>query len=80
MVVCCFMKIRIPRTKREIEMMTAKREMRKGKKAAIHRPSVFNDAERGRHHTHLPHLHFTFNPKRKGNSGPNPVLFVESPA
>lgn len=28
-VVCCFMKIRIPRTKREIELMAAKRRLRK---------------------------------------------------
>uniref|UniRef100_A0A914WKD0 Transmembrane inner ear n=1 Tax=Plectus sambesii TaxID=2011161 RepID=A0A914WKD0_9BILA len=27
--VCCFMKIRIPRTKREIELMSAKRRLRK---------------------------------------------------
>uniref|UniRef100_A0A8R1TXU6 Uncharacterized protein n=1 Tax=Onchocerca volvulus TaxID=6282 RepID=A0A8R1TXU6_ONCVO len=37
-IVCCFMRIRIPRTKRQIDLIAARRKMRKSNLSAEHPP------------------------------------------
>ncbi|KAL4003659.1 hypothetical protein ACH3XW_8520 [Acanthocheilonema viteae] len=54
-IVCCFMRIRIPRTKRQIDLIAARRKMRKSTLSAEHSPDektqpiVMNTAKQSIH-------------------------------
>ncbi|VDN42478.1 unnamed protein product [Gongylonema pulchrum] len=56
-IVCCFMRIRIPRTKRQIDLIAAKRKMRKSNLPSAHsqdeqraQPIVMNTVKHSGHH------------------------------
>ncbi|VDN54845.1 unnamed protein product [Dracunculus medinensis] len=48
-IVCCFMRIRIPRTKRQIDLIAAKRKMRKAKMPSVtsHQEIVYSGKNTG---------------------------------